>query len=1094
MTMVDDEKEEQFEIKPVRDAVTTIHAGTEQVKESRSQNPMDEFERINEEEEEQVEARGSGRSGSYKSGSYKQRHDKERYAYIDKERAIFLLLYYQCNKLRHYASDCLDRLLKIQEANPKKQTEEWLIAHNEISKLHEETIKRFVKANKTMGDRRVKKKKKVVVGEDEENEIAEEAEAELDVGIPVVVSENNKNKTGVVLILEKTSLEVAKVGKTYQLNPDDHANFLRKNGRYSAHYRPDITHQAILMILDSPVNKAGRLKAVYIRTEQGVLFEVKTHVCIPRTYKRFAGIMLQLLQKLDISAAGRSEKLMRVIKNPVKDHLPSNCRKIGFSCTSEKLVNLQKHLYTVSYTFVLTTRNKVACCSEKKQKEEIVDIDSAYDKDDLAAVEYVEDIYRFYESVESKWRPSDYMRSHNEINEKMRMILVEWLVDVRIRFLKPNPETFDLTLNIIDRFFSGKPEKTSRFMEICLVNSTVDMLVDSENSVCEKTLLVLDAICECTKWRTIVRGNELVNKIVKISESGKKYLVSVLWKIGKTGDDTEVEEALRLGTFKMCVVMLQIGCGKETKEYDKMLKAISDYIYYGGEDSELQSNEDDGKSVKVTVKGKQRRTHFEFDGNRYKLEGPMLLVSADKNHKKYVVFIKGIMQTKDGSMMVLEQLFYRPGEAEKKCCGNWQSSDTRELLYSFHRDEVLAETVMHRCLVYFDITQKHKVNSVFIIRKVYDTVEKKLWKLTDKKCENTKQHVQVKKSMVHLGYLSELEPKEVQTDLENLLKAKRSFRKVSLTSVNVRKEERVALRSQHKTDVEVLNREHEETVNKTEKEDSKWCSKVRHGRVDLCLGIETQKKELGYCIIDKREELVTSSRERDKFLEQEKKLEEEHIQFLKLAKTEHVQVELKRLENLNVALFKWKIAVRFNMSNKEESGMENYSMIHTLMEQQSDSDTTRCLRNVGCCKIRPELSCCVRMTRQDMQRFEGFRRTVMTIHATVEVPIIGDIGRGHRTDLDDGKSVSGHIFYSGGRSTTWGSSKLETVFLPSCKAKDMAGTEAMEQAIWLRNLHRREQRRDNLMTAFGKLKLKEMRDIDEDLSKMISSLRGRMLR
>lgn len=30
MTIVDDEKEEGFEIKSVRDAVTTIHAGTEQ--------------------------------------------------------------------------------------------------------------------------------------------------------------------------------------------------------------------------------------------------------------------------------------------------------------------------------------------------------------------------------------------------------------------------------------------------------------------------------------------------------------------------------------------------------------------------------------------------------------------------------------------------------------------------------------------------------------------------------------------------------------------------------------------------------------------------------------------------------------------------------------------------------------------------------------------------------------------------------------------------------------------------------------------------------------------------------------------------------
>ncbi|XP_021894524.1 ribosomal RNA small subunit methyltransferase NEP1-like [Carica papaya] len=133
--------------------------------------------------------------------------------------------------------------------------------------------------------------------------------------------------------------------QTYQLlNSDDHANFLRKNKKNPADYRPDITHQALLTILDSPVNKAGRLQAVYVRTEKGVLFEIKPHVRIPRTYKRFSGIMLQLLQKLSITAVGKREKLLRVIKNPVTQYLPVNSRKIGFSHSSEKLVNMNKYI------------------------------------------------------------------------------------------------------------------------------------------------------------------------------------------------------------------------------------------------------------------------------------------------------------------------------------------------------------------------------------------------------------------------------------------------------------------------------------------------------------------------------------------------------------------------------------------------------------------------------------------------------------------------------------------------------------------------------------------------------------------------------
>nr|GLL36666.1 ribosomal RNA small subunit methyltransferase NEP1 [Ipomoea trifida] len=177
----------------------------------------------------------------------------------------------------------------------------------------------------------------------------EEAEKVVDLlaGIPVVSAEQSK-KPGIIFILERASLEIAKIGKTYQLlNSDEHANFLKRNNRNPAEYRPDIAHQAMLMILDSRLNKAGRLKALYVRTEKGVLFEVKPHVRIPRTFKRFSGIMLQLLQKLNITAVGKREKLLRVIKNPVTQYLPIDCRKIGFSHSSEKLVDIHDYVANV---------------------------------------------------------------------------------------------------------------------------------------------------------------------------------------------------------------------------------------------------------------------------------------------------------------------------------------------------------------------------------------------------------------------------------------------------------------------------------------------------------------------------------------------------------------------------------------------------------------------------------------------------------------------------------------------------------------------------------------------------------------------------
>ncbi|XP_042487525.1 ribosomal RNA small subunit methyltransferase NEP1-like isoform X2 [Macadamia integrifolia] len=183
-----------------------------------------------------------------------------------------------------------------------------------------------------------------VEGEDEEDERrAGEAADELP-GIPIVASNANSG-AGVIFVLERASLEVAKVGKTYQLlNSDDHVNFLLKHGKKPADYRPDIAFQAILSILDSRLNKAGRLRALYVKTEKGVLFEIKPYARMPRTFKRFSGLILQLLQKLSVNASGKREKLLRVIKNPVTRYLPLNSRKIGLSHSAERMVRIHDYV------------------------------------------------------------------------------------------------------------------------------------------------------------------------------------------------------------------------------------------------------------------------------------------------------------------------------------------------------------------------------------------------------------------------------------------------------------------------------------------------------------------------------------------------------------------------------------------------------------------------------------------------------------------------------------------------------------------------------------------------------------------------------
>ncbi|KAM3193520.1 hypothetical protein ACQJBY_070261 [Aegilops geniculata] len=183
-------------------------------------------------------------------------------------------------------------------------------------------------------------------GKGEEDVTEGDETVEVAEGIPVLPRPvDGRKRPKAIFVLERACLEVGKLGKTMQiLNSDDHANYLRKHNRNPADYRPDIIYQALLAIFDSPLTKAGRLQAVYVRTEKGVLFEVKPNVRLPRTPKRFCGLMSQLLQKLSITAVGKRQKLLNLIKNPVTQYLPVGSRKIGLSYSADKSVKLNDYV------------------------------------------------------------------------------------------------------------------------------------------------------------------------------------------------------------------------------------------------------------------------------------------------------------------------------------------------------------------------------------------------------------------------------------------------------------------------------------------------------------------------------------------------------------------------------------------------------------------------------------------------------------------------------------------------------------------------------------------------------------------------------
>ena len=130
---------------------------------------------------------------------------------------------------------------------------------------------------------------------DNDDALPDEEAPEVDVDVKAPAGGGKR----VIIVLDKACLEPvkSKSGKFELLNCDDHLALHKRLGKDPADSRPDIAHQCLLSLLDSPLNKAGLL-TVILRTETGVLVEIDPSIRIPRTFKRFAGLMVQLLHKV----------------------------------------------------------------------------------------------------------------------------------------------------------------------------------------------------------------------------------------------------------------------------------------------------------------------------------------------------------------------------------------------------------------------------------------------------------------------------------------------------------------------------------------------------------------------------------------------------------------------------------------------------------------------------------------------------------------------------------------------------------------------------------------------------------------------------
>ncbi|KAJ0084764.1 hypothetical protein Patl1_30108 [Pistacia atlantica] len=202
-----------------------------------------------------------------------------------------------------------------------------------------------------------------------------------------------------------------------------------------------------------------------------------------------------------------------------------------------------------AFSSVLTARSKAASGLTDKPKDLIPDIDAADIDNELAVVEYVDDIYKYYKLAEDEGRVHDYMDAQPEINEKMRSILVDWLTEVHRKF-QLMPETLYLTLNIVDRFLS-KEVVPRRELQLVGISSMLiackyeeiwapevnDFVCISDNAYLREQVLVMEkAILGKLEWHlTVPTPYVFLVRYIKASVPSDKKMENMVFFLAELG-------------------------------------------------------------------------------------------------------------------------------------------------------------------------------------------------------------------------------------------------------------------------------------------------------------------------------------------------------------------------------------------------------------------------------------------------------------------------------------------------------------------------------------------------------------------------------
>ncbi|XP_020584710.1 U-box domain-containing protein 21-like [Phalaenopsis equestris] len=152
------------------------------------------------------------------------------------------------------------------------------------------------------------------------------------------------------------------------------------------------------------------------------------------------------------------------------------------------------------------------------------------------------------------------------------------LIEAIVRLVKEpiSPQGTKVALVAAYYMVASEEKVASRFAEMGIVTVLLDMIVDAEKSLCEKALVVIDAVLNSEMGRQRALNHALfmpvlVKKMFRVSDIATEFAVSAIWKLcRKQSDNGEKErslkEAIQVGAFQKLLLLLQVGCSDSTRE------------------------------------------------------------------------------------------------------------------------------------------------------------------------------------------------------------------------------------------------------------------------------------------------------------------------------------------------------------------------------------------------------------------------------------------------------------------------------------------------------------------------------------------------